>query len=160
MVIYLDINNDKSYSPQSDDIGIAVVANNNTLREGHGTGLAEGMWTDASVSGWIASSKTTSTCQAEFKIDYTKLNIIAGNEKTLGINFAYFTSYTRYVGTFFFWSKGGVNDPDLNPSTWGTLSSNGYNWIPEFPSLVILFSLIMAIPLIAVAWKKRISSFR
>jgi hypothetical protein len=98
----------------------------------------------------------SNTIQAEFSIPYAKLNIDAGTDKTLGINFAYQAlTNPPNPGTIFWWSNSAdLANPEMNPSMWGRINSTGYNWVPESSSLLVMSILMIAIPLILIAGKK------
>ena len=152
MSVYIDVNNDRGLLLQSDDIALGV-ANNNTLLEGHAVNNA---WTSTGVSGWTGHSQTASnTIQAEFNVTYAKLNIVAGNDKTFGINFAYQTSSNPPTpGTVFYWlNTAGLAHPENNPSAWGIMNSSGYNWVPEFSSLLVLSLLMMAMLFLTITYR-------
>jgi hypothetical protein len=152
MSVYIDVNNDRGLLLQSDDIAIGV-ANSNTLAEGH---VVNNAWTPAGISGWTGISQTASNIvQAEFNVTYAKLNIVAGSNKTFGINFAYQTSSNLpTLGTVFTWSNpGNLAQPENNPSAWGIMNSNGYNWIPEFSSLLALSLLMMATLFLTIGYR-------
>ena len=150
MSVYIDANDDRGLLLQSDDIALGV-ANNNTLSEGHAVNNA---WTPTGVSGWTGKSQTAlNTIQAEFNITYAILNIVAGNDKNFGINFAYHTSSNPPTpGTVFYWmNTAGLAHPEDNPSAWGLLNSSGYNWIPEFSSLLVLLLLTVSTLFLTIA---------
>ena len=154
MNVLIDVNNDNGQLPQIDDMALGVQSAN-TLGEAH---VVNNQWDRISISGWTGQSQTASnTIQSEFSIPYAKLNIVAGNEKTLGINFAYQTSSNPPIpGTVFWWlNSAGLEHPENNPSAWGIINSNGYAWIPEFSSVLVLAISMITILLISIAYKKR-----
>ena len=154
--ILFDVENDKGSYLTSNDIGIFIWYNGTTFESHKDT--SQNGWLLTSVSGWTAISQTTSTnCHAEFKISYSKLNITAGTDKALGINFGFGSAISSSSSELYFWSgsDGGSSHTGVNPSEWGTLNSSGYDWVPEFPSLFILSGLLIAVPLIAIAYRKR-----
>lgn len=156
--IMFDVKNDKSSLLLSDDILIGITKNN-TLIE---SDVYDSQWAVARSYGWRAHTETVSnSTHAEFKIEYIKLNITAGTEKTMGINFRYDVSNNPpMLDAYFIWSNVGTTEyPEFFPASWGTINSEGYNWIPEFPSLLALLLLILVASFIAVAWKKRSSHF-
>lgn len=106
-------------------------------------------WTETSVSGWAAAIYNASNFwQGELNISYTKIQVEAGVEKTLGIGF----------GTVDMPTSAFVWPPSLdmgNPSTWGNIASTGYDWIPEFPSLLILPLFMTLILLAATAYRRK-----
>ena len=151
MNVLIDVNNDRGLLVQSDDIAIGID-NSNTLGEAH---VVNNQWDRTSVSGWTGQSQTASNIiQAEFSIPYAKLNIVAGHDKTFGINFAYQTSSNPPAATVFWWlNPAGLAQPENNPSAWGTMNSTGYNWIPEFPSLLALSLLMTAMLFLTIAYR-------
>jgi len=140
--MFFDVNHGGGSSCQPDDILMGVFRNG-TLIERY---LVNG--TDVSATGWTASvHNTTEVWQAEFNITYSKINVTAGLEKTLGVAFEVIDFDFPYL--FQTWPLNlRVGDP-LDPSKWGDMISTGYNWIPEFPSFLIL-SLFMIATLLAV----------
>jgi len=153
MNVLFDVNNDRTLLPQSDDLTLGVQSNN-ILGEAH---VVNNQWDRITPSGWTGASQTISnTIQAEFSIPYAKLNIVAGTDKTLGINFAYQTlTNPPNPGTVFWWSNSAdLANPEMTPSAWGRINSTGYNWVPEASSLLILSILMVTISLILIARKK------
>jgi hypothetical protein len=150
MFMYFDVNNDNSSILESDDICVGINYNS-TLSEFHPA--STGLWELASSSGWSASfQEASTTCQAEFRISYAKLGLTAGTDKTLGINFEYVSFDTLED---YFWSfDPNIQQSSLDPSTWGSINSSGYNWIPEFPSLFVLSILMIAVPLVSAIYRK------
>jgi len=149
MFIYFDINNDNSSTLNSDDICIGMNYND-TLSEFHKAASSQ-LWELTSASGWTASFQTTTTCQAEFKIGYAKLSLTAGIDKILGINF----NYVSFAGGLenYFWSSISQNT-SITPSSWGRINSVGYNWVPEFPSLLVLSLMMIAVLFLSVTYKR------
>jgi len=145
--ILIDVEHEGSATLQSDDIAIWIYRNG-TMGEAK---VTSGEWTTTAVSGWTAVSGTGEfSWRAEFNVTYSKINVVAGVEKTIGIAFL----RTRDL------------DPDpytwppdhgpiiKNPSNWGDMTSTGYNWIPEFPTLASTL-LVLIVPAIAIAIRKR-----
>lgn len=117
--IFLDLDDNGGSAPQPDDIGL-VVYNNGTLAEGN---LTESKLGEA--NGWSAATQSyPSAWQVEFNITYSKINVVAGQEKNIG---AFFMS-TSFATTHYYWP------PTLSygnygvPSMWGAITSTGYNW--------------------------------
>jgi len=87
--------------------------------------------------------------QAEYNITYAKIEITAGQPKTLGIAFE---SWDYATGLPVFWPP--MTPIESNyPSNWGNLTSEE-NWIPEFPSSVALLGFLMLITIPLVFIKK------
>jgi len=146
---YIDVDHDGGLTLQPDDITMGIHRNG-TLFEGNITG---GTWTPTNVSGWTASFHSTlDMWQAEFNIPYSKIDVIAGVEKTIGVAFL---SNCRSLSAYpFTWPPEYIEDIQNNPSKWGDITSTGYNWIPEFPSFLIL-PLFMIATLLAVTIYRR-----
>lgn len=146
--VLIDVNCDGSSTLQPDDIALGVLRNGN-LVEGNVTG---GYWNFINVSGWNGDSHSTPTMwQAEFNITYSKINVVAGVEKTIGVVLG---CLFKLVQSYpFCWPPKYYPDIYDDPSEWGGIISTGYNWIPEFPSVLIL-PLLMIISLIAFVLKK------
>ncbi len=77
---------------------------------------------------------------------------MAGVAKTIGAAFLATSFHYGVYGTDV-WP---TNNSEIitTPSNWGDLISTGYNWIPEFPSLIIL-PLFMTATLLGVVIYKR-----
>jgi len=145
--ICIDVNNDKGGALQSDDIGLSV-GRDGTLIEVNVTG---GSFTPTDVSNWTAKAYSgKDEFHAEFNITYAKIDVTAGVAKTIGVAFIVLDYYTPESSVPFFWPP----TASESPSTWGSITSNEYNWIPEFPSAMVL-PLFMALSLIAIVLAKR-----
>lgn len=146
VVFYLDVEHDGGMELQLDDIAIGIFRNG-TLIEGNVTGVPPGFdFTD--VSNWTASSySTTVMWQAELNITYSKIDVIAGFEKTVGVLFMSGSPPTVWPPNVsdFIWTR---------PSEWGDITSTGYDWIPEFPSLIILPLFMTATLLAALIFRR------
>jgi parallel beta-helix repeat protein len=121
--VFLDTDHDQANLPQPDDYRLTIQQNEPPydLRENQGTGSS---WTTMhSPIGWSGAYQNLgSSWNAEFAIPYTKLGIVAGVMKTMGISFMNV------------WISGGdrkwpVGASWINPSTWGDVSSSD-NWAP------------------------------
>ena len=129
---------------QPDDIVLGCFRNGTNV-EGH-----LGNRTSANATGWVARVHLDSEVwQVEFNITYSRIDVTAGVEKTLGFMFYRLDingtskDFYTYPPNLMVWG------PPDNPSKWGDMVSTGYDWIPEFPSLIIL-SLFMIATLLAV----------
>ena len=151
--VLFDVNHDDGITYRQDDIALAVHRNG-TLVEGQ-----LGNETYVNATGWTASVYLNSKVwQAEFNITYSKINVTAGVEKTLGVVFIvedFPEPPEEFPYYFYTWPQNlMVGGPPDNPSKWGDMTSTGYNWIPEFPSLIIL-PLFMIATLLAVTIYRR-----
>ena len=148
--LYVDAENDGKPSSHPPDI-IMGIYRNGSLVEGN---LTEGTVTQTNVTGWTASFHSESNnWQAEFNITYSKIGVMAGVEKTLGVAFV---SNCRWLQSYpFTWPPEDPWDLQQDPSLWGHIISTGYDWIPEFPSFLILPSFIMLMTLAIIIYKKR-----
>ncbi|MBT0160858.1 hypothetical protein G4O51_12835, partial [Candidatus Bathyarchaeota archaeon A05DMB-2] len=142
VAIFIDVENNGGTSPQPDDI-LFGVSRSGILMEGQGDNPP-----GSPTGGWNASaSSTNSHWQAEFNITYAKIAITPGEAKTLGIAFESWNyEETSYP---YFWPP--MTPMESNsPSNWGNLISEE-NWIPEFPSAIIL-PLFMIFSMLAVVF--------
>ncbi len=145
--IFFDVNHDEGTSPKSDDIGVSVFRNG-TLIE---VQLSNGTYVNA--TGWTASVyNTTQLCQAEFNITYSKINVTAGETKTLGVAFE--TIDFEFASLFQSWPHD-LRPDATNPSKWGDMISTGYNWIPEFTSLLGLPLFIIILLLVVILYRNK-----
>jgi len=71
--------------------------------------------------------------QVEFNITYSKIEVVPGVAKTVG---AFFMS-TYAATTHYYWPPTIDYGEYGTPSNWGAITSTGYDWIPELPSLII-----------------------
>jgi parallel beta-helix repeat protein len=148
--LYVDAENDGNSSSQPPDI-IMGIYRNGTLVEGN---LTEGTVTQTNVTLWTASFHSDSNMwQAEFNITYSKIGVVAGVEKTLGVVFISGSGWLPYPFT---WPPEDSWDLQNDPSLWGEMTSTGHNWIPEFPSLPILLLLMIAMLLAIIVSKKKV----
>ena len=146
--IYFDVNHDDCSSCQPDDILMAIFRNG-TLVEGH---LQNGTYGNA--TGWNGGAFVTGGWwQAEFNITYSKINVTAGVTKTLGVAFEVIDYDFPYL--FQSWPLDLRAGDPLNPSRWGAMISTGYNWIPEFPSFLILPLFMLATLLAVMVYRRK-----
>jgi hypothetical protein len=142
--IAFDVNHDESPTLQTDDILISVMRNG-SLYELNVTVT----WNPREVFGWTAeASSTENLWQSEFNITYSKLNITAGTDKIIG---ALFGSLDMQIGSHS-WPQFPANS--LSPGTWGNVTPDGYNWIPEFSNIIYII-LFLASPLFCLLTKRR-----
>ena len=144
VAIFIDVENNGGSSPQPDDI-LFGISRTGQLIERQGDNPP-----GSPTGGWNASaSSTSSTWQAEYNIAYAKIEITAGQPKTLGIAFE---SWDYAAGLPVFWPP--MTPAESNyPSNWGNLTSEE-NWIPEFPLSVALLGFLMLITIPLVFIKK------
>jgi len=148
--ILIDVDHDGSLTLQSDDVGLGVYRDG-TLIEVNVTG---GTPTITEVSGWTAVVNSTfDMWQVEFNITYSKINAVAEVEKTIGVAFACFRGLDGSPNVFS-WPPG-YTEIVGNPSKWGDITSEGYNWIPEFPSWIILPALLVIATLTTLLRKRK-----
>jgi hypothetical protein len=149
--IFIDVDHDGSPTLQPDDVGLGVYRNG-TLIEANVTG---GTWALKEVSGWTAVVNSTSDMwQAEFNITYSKINVVAGVEKTIGAIFACYRGQEGGSPEVFSWPPG-YTEIYANPSMWGAITSPEYNWIPEFLSWIILPALLVIGTLTTLLCKRK-----
>jgi hypothetical protein len=143
--ILFDVNDDGSTALQSDDIGM-VVYRNGTFYEAN---VTANTWTLTDVSGWIAAVFSASNMwQVELNITYSKVTVVAGQEKDIGIVFACNRGWEQSCP--FCWPQKYFPDIYDEPSEWGAITSNGHNLIPEFSSCIILPLLVVHAMLVVV----------
>jgi len=148
--LYVDAENDRNSSSQPPDMIMGIYING-TLVEGN---LTMGTVTQTNVTLWTASFHSDSNMwQAEFNITYSKIGVVAGVEKTLGVVFI--SSQGEYSTQQVTWPPEDSWDLQYDPSLWGDITSTGYNWIPEFPSLPILLLLTIATLLPVIVYKRK-----
>jgi hypothetical protein len=143
VAIYIDMENDKSTSLRAGDIW-AVAYRDGNMFEGN---VTAGTWTFTTVSGWTAQVHSASKLyQVEFNITYAKIDVVAGIEKTIGAAF----QRSNNGMSFSAWPSTGFIK--TSPATWGNITSTGYNWVPEFPSFIILPLFMIATLLVIIVY--------
>lgn len=150
--ILLDVDFDGGLTLQPDDVGLAVLRNG-TLIEGNVTG---GAWTFVNVVGWTAAvSSTSDMWQVEFNVTYSKIDVFAGVYKDIGVSIG--CAYYPEEGspTWVCWPPNTYSDMTFNPSSWGAITSVGYNWIPEFTQFLVLPTLMIGTMLAVVVYKRK-----
>lgn len=146
LLVCFDVNHNAGPKPQGDDTKI-VVTRFGVQAEYVGNGTN---WVTTANSGWDAATSSTSTkWQAELNVSYTKLGSPYGSSKTIGVQFT--AGDFGIPGIYYKWP--GESD-HLSPDTWGDLISSA-NWIPEFPSLIILPLFIIATLLAGIIYKEK-----
>jgi hypothetical protein len=146
IAIYMDVENDKSTSLQTGDIGFVAYRDGNMV-EGN---VTAGSWTFTTVSGWTAQVHSASNLyQVEFNITYAKIDVVAGIEKTIGAAF----QRSNNGMSFSAWPSSGFIK--TSPATWGNITSTGYNWVPEFSSFLILPLFMITTLLAVIVYRRR-----
>lgn len=145
-ILVFDVDHDGNTSLQKDDKWLRISRVGVTQEYN----VTAGGWFPTTISGWVAKANSTSTAwQCEFNITYTKLDVAAGTNKTLGIMFL-IVDKDADMGWYVWPSTAGISEP----TTWGDVSSNGYSWVPEFStwmSMLLLFAMLT----VAVGFCKR-----
>ena len=150
--IYFDVEHQGGPSLQSDDIRL-IVKRDGSLQEHKATYFAppvdEYMWTAATVSDWTAEVNSSSTLwQVEYNITYSKINVSAGEAKTLGVEFESFDFDVGPFGTRYIWPYSTDLDFDKKPNLWGDIYSS-VNWVPEFLNpWILVIALTVALPIL------------
>ncbi len=129
-MVYVDTDFDQSQYPQSDDYFFVVLRGDTSFQSqglGTNTGNASDWDTYSSMGAWTSLlNDQTSTWSVEYKIPFSDLGIVAGNPKTIGMNFGTSDAFTYWPA----W----IYEPDfpngtnwLQPNSWGKISSSD-NW--------------------------------
>jgi hypothetical protein len=153
VLIALDLSNDKNQTLQPDDIAFGIT-NDGTLLENNVTG---GTWNQnnpnlTSTSCWTARFHSLQNIwQAEFNIAYSKIGIVAGIDKTLGVFFAV-VGESQYKA---YYPPTDEISPESHPSTWIELASVGYSWVPEFPLFLVQLIFMIATLLTVIVYRRR-----
>jgi hypothetical protein len=130
----IDVNHDGGTAPQTDDIRIYCQRDPAGLfGEDVGTGTG---WASATASGWFAVLTTAANnWEIEFSVSYAKLGIVAGVNKTVGIQFGVWDFGVQW----YYWPSGSNMS---NPNTWVDLCSS-VNFVPENSKIFVLsFAII------------------
>lgn len=134
--VFIDTQNDGGDSFGDDDY-LLIIWRNGTKLECHDQPPA------TAPIGWDgATTSTGSGWQAEINVTYSKISIISGEAKTLGIAF---------TSNYYSWPPLPVTQQNI-PSNWGNLLSEE-NWIPEFPFFLILSIFMLASLLIVLSYR-------
>jgi hypothetical protein len=150
VAIFCDVNHDGNSTLQMDDFLIAITRLGTLIEQN----VTNGDWNPnpTNVSGWTAKANSTvDIWQAELSITYLKIDVTAGIAKAIGIMF----SVCKTPSVHYYWP---LPASTYSPSTWGDITSTGYDWVPEFCPLIIL-PLFMIATLIAVTVYRRKHSF-
>lgn len=162
--IAFDTSHDRSEHLQFDDLAVGIMFNGtlaefNVVYNASGNPGYEYWWNPVNASGWYASlNRFANVCQVEFNITYNKINVVAGSEKTLGVLFQVQVGQDDALvdSCEWPWPKDSTYYyKEGHPSTWGNLTSAGYNWVPEFCSPVIASAFILTTPLAVIFYKRR-----
>jgi hypothetical protein len=140
--IAIDKNNVGGTSLNVDDIYF-IVFRNGTEAE------ADGASPLLFPSGWEAGATSTNDAwEVELNITFSKIAISAGQPKTVGLLISYDDEPNQ-----FYWPP--ITDLEATtPSNWGNLYSS-YNWIPEFPSFLILLLFMIVTLLAATVYRRK-----
>lgn len=111
LALYLDVIHDESLTLQPDDLTIGICRNRTLFEKG----VINGSWISSAISGWTASSQLDLIrWQAEFNITYSKIDVTAGVNKTIGV---VFLSNCRWLQSYpFTWPHGQIDNINANPS--------------------------------------------
>jgi len=117
-VIIFDVDHDGSTSLQTDDMWLRVSRGD--AKEEFNVTI--GGWFPTTVSHWTAkASSMADLWQSEYNITYSKLDITAGTNKTLGVMFL-------IVDKDIEWHEWPSTASISKPATWGDMTSNEYSW--------------------------------
>jgi len=147
-VVILDVDHDQNTSLQTDDKWFASSREDS---ETEYNVTAEG-WFPTKIYGWTAKAGSkVSGWQLEYNITYSKLGIVSGTNKTIGVAFIVIDRDVE-KGWYIWPSTASI----LKPSTWADITSDGYNWTqrvsPWSTMLLTLITLfVVAIAVLAVA---------
>jgi len=147
-VIIFDVDHDGSTSLQTDDTWLRVSRND--VKEEYN--VTAGGWYPTTASGWIAkASSTSSAWQSEYNITYSKLDITADTNKTLGVMFV-IVDKDAEMGWYVWPSDASIT----SPATWGDMTSNGYDWVPEFSTWTSMLLLLTVLTVVIAIYKRRL----
>ncbi len=155
-VVILDVDHDQNTSLQTDDKWFASSRQDGETEYN----VTAGGWFPTKISGWTAKAgSTASGWQLEYNITYSKLGIISGTNKTIGIAFIVIDRDVE-KGWYIWPSTASI----LKPSTWADMTSNGYDWAQRVSPwstlllpLITLFVVAIAVLVVArVAHKRKI----
>lgn len=82
----------------------------------------------------------------EYNITYPKIDVTAGSNKILVVEFE---SFDLTIGKSYMWPY--TTDPLFNfkPNKWGNMTPNEFNWIPEFSNPWIqVIAFIATLPIL------------
>ena len=140
-ILLLDVGHNGGGDPLTDDLQF-YVTRGGWKGEYHG---GDGGWPFVSgpYTDWTASSSSTAGVgfQVEYSISYSKIGVIAGEAKTLGVAFESFDHEYGFPDGLGGWPDGSSH---TIPGNWGNLTSDEYFWIPEIPSTLVAIALIFA----------------
>jgi hypothetical protein len=152
VVVLFDVNHDGGATFGVDDIALGI----NCIAEPTEINLLYG--SVAPYNWWAGINYDSEWWQAEFVIHYTKINVTAGEEESLGVGFVVVDSTAPGESSYYHytWPPNIMGEEWIEPpSTWGDLTSTGYDWIPEFPSFYILPIFVVAtLPAVIVYRRK------
>jgi hypothetical protein len=147
-VVIFDVDHDGNQSLQTDDMWLAV-SRNGAKEEFN---VTAGGWYPTTVSAWSANvSSTAGVWQSEYSITYSKLDVTAGLNKTLGVMFLIVDKDVA-MGWYVWPSTASIS----KPSTWSDMTPNGYNWVPEFSTWTPLLFLLIVLTVVIAIYKRRL----
>lgn len=154
--LLFDINHDDGTTFGQDDIFLAIQLNREPVEIQLGVGML------VSPFGWVAEISYTSVgWQAEFVILYPKISVTAGVEKSLGVAFIVQDFPGELPCNYYTWPPNLiVEESPKPPSTWGEMTSTGYNWIPEFPPFLFLPLFMIATLLTIVLYRRKLVAYK
>ena len=122
VMVFIDVDDNGGLTLQPDDIAL-IVLTNGTLWEANVTG---GVWTFTEVNGWHAETQSNAGLwHVEFNITYSKIDVVAGVEKSVGVFFM-----SAYAATIHYYWPPTIDYGDYGtPLYWGAITSTGYNWM-------------------------------
>lgn len=143
--ICFDPNNDKSAGILPDDLGYWLYRNGEAIQV-----RPEGTTPPYDFTWQMAND--SEKWQFEFALPYSELGITAGESKTIGFAFMILDNPGAVLDMgFYYFPEDYEGD---SPQTYGNITSE-VNWIPEFPSAIILPLVMLAILITTIVTKKR-----
>ncbi len=144
-----DVNYDHDGTPKGDDFVIGIYFSN-SIKEWKFSG---GNWVETTPSGWtFAADNSTNSWTIEIAIDYSKLNLTAGEEKDIGSMI-----YIRDYGV----TSNGIpmGESVYDTSTWNRITSSD-NWgestaVPEFSNGIPAIMLVVIFVVVAIVARRR-----
>jgi parallel beta-helix repeat protein len=122
--ILIDVKYDGGPKLKPDDIGL-VVYRNGTLFE---TNVTDGTWAITEISGWTAEVNSTfDLWQVEFNITYSRIDVVAGVGKTIGVVFVRYRGLEGTSPEVFSWPPS-YTEIYMDASKWNAIISGVYNW--------------------------------
>jgi len=155
--VLFDVNHDGGTTFGLDDIGLGISADAEPIEIRLFYGLSV-----QPIGWWAGVAYDSEGWQAEFGILYAKIAVTAGVEKSLGVGFIVTDSPAPEAPSYYHYTWPPnifVGDLIQPPSTWGEMTSTGYNWIPEFSSFCILPVFVVATLLPVIVCRRKHSMY-